>query len=155
MAFVRSVTPQLADAEDIIQDTARQIAIRFDEFDSARPFGPWAMGIAKYKVMEWLRRQTKANLLLEEEAIEAIHFSYAERREDWQEVGRAIDQCLKKASPAAEELLTLRYLQELKPAAIAEKLGSTANSVSVRLTRARDALRDCLRSRLQEVKPSS
>lgn len=155
MAFVRSVTPQLADAEDIIQDTARQIALRFDEYDPSRPFGPWAMGIAKYKVKEWRRRQAKGALLLEDDAIDAIHFSYSERPDDhWQEVGRAIDLCLKKASPAAEELLTLRYLEELKPAAIAEKIGSTANSVSVRLTRARDALRDCLRKRLKEVRSS-
>lgn len=154
MAFLRSVTPQLADAEDLLQDTARQIAARFDEYDKARPFGPWAMGIAKYKVMEWRRRQAKGALLLEEEAIAAIHFSYSERSADWQQVGRAIDQCLKTASPAAEELLRLRYLEELKPAAIAEKLGTTANSVSVRLSRARDALRDCLRKRLKEV-PSS
>lgn len=152
MAFVRSVTPQLADAEDIIQDTARQIALRFDEYDPSRPFGPWAMGVAKYKVKEWRRRQAKGTLLLNDDAIDAIHFSYSERRDDdWQEVGRAIDLCLKKASPAAEELLTLRYLEELKPAAIAKKIGSTANSVSVRLTRARDALRECLRKQLKGV----
>lgn len=151
MAFIRSVTTQLADAEDILQDTARQIATRFDEYDKERPFGPWAMGVAKYKVMEWRRRQKKNALLFDEEAIDAIHFSYTDPKADWAETGRAIDQCLKKASPAAEKLLVLRYLQDLKPAEIAKRTQSSANSVSVRLSRARDALRDCIERRLKEV----
>ena len=139
MAFIRSVTPQLADAEDILQETARQIATRFDEYDPERPFGAWAMGIAKYKVMEWRRKQQRSALLLEEDAIDAIHFSYTDRVEEWQEVGHAIDRCIKKASPAAEKLLTLRYLENLKPAAIAKRTDSSPSSVSVRLSRARDA----------------
>ena len=149
MAFIRSVTPQLADAEDILQETARQIVNRFDEYDRARPFAPWAIGIARYKVMEWRRVHAKVGLVFDEEAIEAIHFAYAERAEDWPVVGHAIDECLKKASPAAEKLLVLRYLENLKPAEIARRLGSTANSVSVRLFRARDGLRKCIRRRLE------
>ncbi|MEM1297130.1 MAG: sigma-70 family RNA polymerase sigma factor [Verrucomicrobiota bacterium] len=151
MAFIRSVTPQLADAEDILQETARQVASRFDEYDPERPFGAWAMGVAKYKVMEWRRCQKKAALLFDEEAIEAIHFSYTAPSADWRETGWAIDHCLRKASPAAERLLIMRYLEELKPAEIARRTESTANSVSVRLTRARDALKQCLERRLKEV----
>ena len=151
LAFIQSITPQLADAEDILQETARQIVRRFDEYDKERPFAAWAMGIARYKVLEWRRRQSKGALLLDEEAIEAIHFSYSERSQDWPEVGRAIDACMKKASPAAEKLLILRYLDNLKPAEIARRLGSTSNSVSVRLSRARDGLRDCIRKRMEEV----
>ncbi len=151
MAFIRSITPQLADAEDILQETARQVATRFDEYDQERPFAPWAMGIARYKVLEWRRKQSKGPVLLDEDAIEAIHFSYSEKAQDWPEVGRAIDLCLKKASPAAEKLLVLRYLENLKPAEIARRLDSSANSVSVRLNRARTALRDCIRRRMKEA----
>ena len=68
---------------------------------------------------------------------------------DWDERRRAIDLCLKKASPAAEKLLKLRYLEDLKPAEIAKRLNTTANSVSVRLSRARDALKECLEKRLE------
>lgn len=148
MAFIRSVTPQLADAEDILQETARQVASRFEEYDPQRPFGAWAMGVAKYKVMEWRRRQKKLAVLFDEEAIEAIHFSYSDRKVDWQEAGRAIDLCLKQASPAAEKLLGLRYIEDLKPAEIAQRMNTSANSVSVRLSRARDALKECLEKRL-------
>ena len=154
MAFIRSVTPQLADAEDILQETARQVATRFDEYDPNRPFGPWAMGVAKYKVMEWRRRQKKAAMLFDEDAIDAIHFSYTNPKVDWTETGHAIDLCLKKASPAAEKLLVMRYLEDLKPAEIARRTKTTANSVSVRLSRARDALKDCIERRLKEAQAS-
>ncbi|MEM9282395.1 MAG: sigma factor-like helix-turn-helix DNA-binding protein, partial [Verrucomicrobiota bacterium] len=110
------------------------------------------MGVAKYKVMEWRRSQNKAALLFDEEAIEAIHFSYTSPDSDWKETGRAIDHCLQKASPAAAKLLVMRYLEELKPAEIARRTDTTANSVSVRLTRARDALKECLERRLKEAR---
>ena len=51
VTFIRSITPQLADAEDILQETARQFATRFDDYDQSRPFLPWEMGILKYKVL--------------------------------------------------------------------------------------------------------
>ena len=34
MAFIRSVTPQLADAEDILRETALQIVNHFDQYDN-------------------------------------------------------------------------------------------------------------------------
>jgi RNA polymerase sigma-70 factor (ECF subfamily) len=148
MAFVRSVTPQLADAEDILQETARQIVTHFDRYDKERPFAPWAMGIARYKVMEWRRRKSRRELPFDEEAIEAIHHAYAERAEDWPRVRNAIDRCMKEAPEASKRLLVLRYIENLKPAEIARRLESTANSVSVRLSRARDRLRECVRRRL-------
>lgn len=151
MAFIRSVTPQLADAEDILQETARQIVHRYDDFDRTRSFTAWAIGIARYKVMEWRRRQAKQELSLDEDAIEVIHHAYAAKAEDWPQVGRAIDHCIKKAPPAAEKLLILRYLENLKPAEIAKRLGSSSNSVSVRLSRARDALRECIRRQLAQT----
>ena len=151
MAYIRSVTPQLADAEGILQETARQVVTRFDEYDPKRPFGPWAMGVAKYKVMEWRRRQKKLALLFDEAAMDAIHFSYTDEKIDWRETGWAIDQCLKKASPAAEKLLVLRYLDDLKPAEMAKQMKTSANSVSVQLSRARDALKNCIERRLKEV----
>jgi RNA polymerase sigma-70 factor (ECF subfamily) len=148
MAFIRSITPQLADAEDILQETARQIVNHFDQFDKERPFAPWAMGIARYKVMEWRRRQSRRELPFDDAAIEAIHHAYSARAEDWPRVGNAIDQCLKESPPTSKKLLVMRYLDDVKPAEIARRLGSTANSVSVRLSRARDRLRECVRRRL-------
>jgi RNA polymerase sigma-70 factor (ECF subfamily) len=150
LAFIRSAVPQLSDAEDVLQETARHIVDRFEDYDSARPFQPWAMGIARFKAMEWRRKQGQRDLPFKDEAIEAIHAAYVERCEDWSNVGHAIDECIKKAPPAMENLLVLRFIENLKPAEIARRLRSTANSVSVRLSRARDALQDCIRKRLQQ-----
>ena len=76
LAFIRSVTPQLSDAEDILQETAKQIVARFEEYDPTRPFAAWAIGVARYKVMEWRRKEGRRDLPLDDEAIEA--FLYCE-----------------------------------------------------------------------------
>jgi RNA polymerase sigma-70 factor (ECF subfamily) len=44
----------------------------------------------------------------------------------------------------ARELCELRYAHDLKPAAIAESVGMTANSVAKALQRIREQLRSCV-----------
>jgi RNA polymerase sigma-70 factor (ECF subfamily) len=48
----------------------------------------------------------------------------------------------------AKEIIELRYLEELAPPAIAQRLSWSLNSVNVALSRARQALRDCMNARL-------
>ena len=43
MAFVVASTPQFSDAEDLLQEVAAEIAIRYDEYDNSRPIP--ALGI--------------------------------------------------------------------------------------------------------------
>lgn len=46
LAFLVASTPQLSDAEDLLQEVAAQAARQFDKYDPDRPFLPWALGIA-------------------------------------------------------------------------------------------------------------
>ncbi len=53
--------------------------------------------------------------------------------------------CLTRIEGRARELCELRYVSRiLKPAAIAEQVGMTANSVAKTLQRIRDQLRECI-----------
>ena len=55
-----------------------------------------------------------------------------------------LQDCLGKLDSRARELCELRYVQDLKPAAIAEMVGMTANAVAKSLQRIRDQLRECI-----------
>ena len=50
-AYVLSLVPHWADADDILQDTKLELWERFAEYDPAGDFGAWARKIILYRVM--------------------------------------------------------------------------------------------------------
>ena len=149
MAFVRSMVPDPVDAEDVLQQTAYDIATNFDEYDPERPFVAWAIGIAKYKVLSYRRDRGRDRSVLTGDAIEHIATAYADQSETLSDNARALQSCMEKLSDKAHALIEMRYAQNLKPAAIASRLGTTANTVSNALSRTRETLRDCIERTLR------
>ena len=152
MAFVRSMVNDPVDAEDVLQQTAYDIATNFEQYDEARPFIAWAIGIAKNKVLEHRRDQGRGRMILTGDAIEELASAYVQQSDTFSANERALHDCLGKLSDKARSLIELRYNQNLKPAAIAQRVGKSPNVVSNALSRTRDALRDCIkRSRDREA----
>ena len=72
---------------------------------------------------------------------------------DWHLHQRALRDCLVHLAPRARELTELRYLEQLAPSAIAERVKWTVNAVNVALTRVRRQLRECADRRLDRCAP--
>ncbi len=57
-AFVLSIIPDFHQAEDVLQQVAVVLVREFGQFDTSRPFLPWALGIARTwllsRVETWL-----------------------------------------------------------------------------------------------------
>ena len=51
------------DAEDVVQRIAQELARRFDEYDSSRPFVGWALWIAKSRVIDFYRAQGRERVI--------------------------------------------------------------------------------------------
>jgi len=103
-AFVASAIPKFHDAEDVVQETAEDVAEKFDRYDESRPFVAWAIGIARIRVAMYYRQAGRERLIFSNDALSA--------------------------------------------AQIAEQIGSTAKSIRVTLTRIRDRLARCIKSKL-------
>lgn len=59
--------------------------------------------------------------------------------------------CLQSLEERARRLCELRYRDDLKPAAISELLGQSANAVAKALQRIRDLLRECIERKSREA----
>ena len=51
MSFITAGVRDFHAAQDLLQDTAEAVAEGFDDYDPARPFTAWALGIARNKVL--------------------------------------------------------------------------------------------------------
>src|SRR6185369_14171970 len=75
--YVAALVPNMADAEDIVQQTALSLWEKFDAYDPAQPFTPWACRFALNKTKQWLERRQRWQALLEGGLAEEL----AQRRE--------------------------------------------------------------------------
>ncbi len=102
-------------------------------------FLPWLKGIARHHLLKALREQSRSvplDRLICEEALGRV----GRASED----PKPLDECLRRLSPAARDLLERRYAARAPLAAIAQALGRTKSWVAVTLFRIRETLRRCL-----------
>lgn len=137
-------------AQDVLQETNVVLLEKAGVYDSARPFIPWAMTFARFQVMAWRKRQVRDRLVLDDELFAALadrlmmDTAAPNRRLD------AIESCLNKLEPEARQLVDARYVHGEAVQEIAERLGRSANVISVALFRIRKALLDCVKQTLAE-----
>ncbi len=142
--FIVSVVRDFAARDDVLQETAIAVMESFDRYDSQRPFLAWALGIAQNQVRLYLRRQHRDRLVFDDGLIDDLCLTFAETSAEQLRPLDFLKDCLGELQGRASELCKLRYGRDLKPAAIAESVGMTANSVAKALQRVRDQLRDCI-----------
>src|SRR4026209_69721 len=63
--YVAALVPNVADAEDIVQQTALALWEKFDAYDRSQPFTPWACRFALNKAKQWIERRQRWLALLE------------------------------------------------------------------------------------------
>ena len=63
--YVAALVPNISDAEDIVQQTALALWQKFEAYDPAQPFTPWACRFALNKARQWIERHQRWRALLE------------------------------------------------------------------------------------------
>lgn len=155
-AFIWSSVGDYQDAEDVMQQVAVEVAEHFERYDQGQPFLPWAMAIARFRVIDYYRKYKRNRLVFSGEALEQIASVAAEPgAKGGGETAEALDRCMKRLSPKTRRLIEMRYLSDMKPQDIASRIGTTANTVSVALSRTRTRLVDCVRNQLGRGKGAS
>jgi RNA polymerase sigma-70 factor (ECF subfamily) len=143
-AFVTSVVRDFTDRDDVLQEIAVAVVESFDRYDASRPFISWAMGIAHRQVGLYLRRVRRDRLVFDDQTIQSLAIAFEAQAPDPSHKLDFLHDCLRHLEGRARHVCKLRYRDDLKPAAIGEALGMTANSVAKMLQRIRDQLRECV-----------
>lgn len=147
-------------AEDLVQETLLAAWASRDSFAGASSERTWLMGILRHKLVDVIRRSQRRPESPLPDADE-VHFDrrgrWKHRVDAWgndpaaalesEEFDRVVGDCCSKLPGTLSEVFVRRYEAEERVSDIAEALRVTAGSVSVRLHRARLAMRACLASR--------
>ncbi|MEM7011679.1 MAG: sigma-70 family RNA polymerase sigma factor [Verrucomicrobiota bacterium] len=145
-AFVTSMLRDFRDRDDLMQDIAVAVFESFDSYDSSRPFDKWALGVARNQFKNYLRKRKRdhSRLVFDDETVECVEEAFAaESAEELHKLDH-LKECLNELEGRGRELCELRYEDELKPAAISEKLSMPGTAVRKALQRIREQLRNCV-----------
>lgn len=144
LRYVLTLLPDRAQAEDVVQDTARVLWQKRKEYDPRRPFLPWARGFARLEVLMFLRRQNVRGKYFSEQLVERLAEERVANEAQLAAQREALGACLQKLDKASRELLLLRYGREMTVRQLAEQQGRSANALYMALHRLRQTLSHCV-----------
>jgi len=153
-AFVRRLVPSRVDADDILQEVAVVLWERFEDFRKEGDFRAWATGIARFKVLAWLRDRGRDRLVLAGDVVELIAESSTRDEARLERQRDALASCLMKLSAQDRDLVERAYQPSVKIQDVAEASGRTLRGFYQWLYRVRRLLLECVRRELDQGKLS-
>jgi RNA polymerase sigma-70 factor (ECF subfamily) len=152
------------DVEDTVQDVLLTVHAIRHAYDPGRPFGPWLLAIANRRIIDRLRRQTRAKI--REVAIAAEHETFPDAQanlpphldgslmESSKESSKessmsqaALHQAIENLPPDQRQAIRLLKLEEMSLKEAAAKSGRSVGALKVATHRAIANLRKLLRPR--------
>lgn len=146
--YVSSVVTDFHEAEDLLQSVAVAVVRKFDTYDTTRPFTAWAVGIARTEVLRHRRQRATDKHVFADDLVECVAAAYEQMADELDDRRWALAECLQRVAGRSRRALRLRYVENLKPSAMAPRMDMTVGAVRVLLHRIREALRQCIEHRL-------
>lgn len=146
-AFIFTLVPHHADAEDLLQDTAATLWNKFDEYKSNTNFLAWAKQTARYKVLNYYSKK-KTIFQFEEDIVEKLASLSEKTLDRYEEQKSALEGCLKKLEPKNIKVVLMRYHQGISIKKIAELSGQPSNTLYKKIPALLFMLRECVHKTL-------
>ena len=142
--YVAALVPNVADAEDIVQQTALTLWERFEAYDPSQPFTPWACRFALNKARQWIERRQRWQALLEGGLAEELALRREELRPELDARLKHLEGCLNKLPDEQRLVVEGYYHRRDGIEKLAENSGRTVAATYKTLQRVRQALQLCI-----------
>jgi RNA polymerase sigma-70 factor (ECF subfamily) len=157
LAYAYTCSGDLGTAEDVVQETMLIALEKRERYFPEADFAAWLISIARNV---WLRECERRKIahrtsrfIMDNASMLFDRERYSDER--WERERRALAACLEELSETDRSVIRAHFSAKKRYAGIAEAMNRTVSWVKVRMFRARAALLDCVRARLdsQEVRP--
>lgn len=142
--YVAALVPNISDAEDIVQQTAVALWEKFDAYDPAQPFTPWACRFALNKARQWIERRQRWQALLEGGLAEELAQRREELRPELEVRLKHLEGCIGKLPQNQRSIVEDYYYHRTGIEKVAESSGRTVEATYKSLQRIRQTLQICI-----------
>lgn len=151
-AYVYSLVPRAADAEDILQEVKVTMWKHFGKFQPDSNFRAWARTIATNQILNYRRAEhRRPNSELDEAFIGAVAAEIDRRADELDRRSEALRNCLHKLPEAHRNLIIWRYYDDCRIEEIATRSQRTVEAAYRLLSRVRAVLNDCVSRQLASL----
>jgi RNA polymerase sigma-70 factor (ECF subfamily) len=145
-AYILTLLPNRADADDVLQEASLVMWDKFDERAPPEDFTAWGCRIAYFKVLDCYKKSQRRRFLFSPKMLERIAETAVEQSATLQLDARreALESCIEKLRPADRDLLGRRFAEGATTQSTAGALGRSVDAVYKALAKIRQALFDCV-----------
>ena len=151
--YVAALVPNVAEAEDIVQQTALTLWEKFDAYDSIQPFTPWACRFALNKAKQWVERRQRWLALLEGGLAEELAQRREALRPEIETRLKHLEGCLNKLPAEQRSIVEGYYYRRDNIEKLAEQSGRTVAAAYKTLQRIRHLLQSCIENATKGLAP--
>lgn len=159
-AFLAGALTAADERADVFQDVVLILWRNFGKYDSARPFAPWALGVAVRRMKEEYRRRNRRPGLLAEDHLERLADVLSSMEAPspadssgpfyYQPEEAALTECLATLPEHSARLVRRRYFDEADMDRLSVEFRQSPAALYQALSRLRRRLADCIRQRLHQ-----
>lgn len=133
------------DADDLVQQINIKLLNLRDNFDLNTSFKAWSSSVTRFTCLSYFRdRKRRPHLDISEQALDALQESYIEHYDSIQAKLDTLHLCLSKLSSKDQDLIKNFYIRGESCKELAPALKQSHAAIRKKLSRLRQALRDCL-----------
>ncbi len=146
--YILTLIPSRSDADDIMQETLMVMWRKFSEFEQDREFVAWGVGIAKFQIMSYRKKQARKPYQFSDETFEAL----ADMKIDSKLTDRrltVLQDCLKKLSQRDYQVMKMLYEKKVSTQHIAEAINRSIHTVYKMVPKIHGLLHDCIRNNMK------
>ncbi|MEO0476666.1 MAG: sigma-70 family RNA polymerase sigma factor [Planctomycetota bacterium] len=148
-AFIHASVFDAHDREDVLQSTVQYLIEHFADYDPQRPFIAWAIGIARYRILDYRHKKASRKRELGGEALQMLSAAFAEHTPELEPRSEAMKQCLQMLNTKQLGIISRKYFDGCSMNTIADEFGMKPNTVAVMVRRIRLALGKCIEARIE------
>ncbi len=147
--FIFTIFPNHTSVEDILQETNRVLWEKRKTFEEGTNFYAWARTIAQFQTLDYLKTSKRKSWLhFNSELIHTIT-SFVEKADQIrEEKSDALTNCILKLEPVDQELVQLRYKDQLSLKEISKLTKRTEGALKQVFRRVRIQLKECIERRM-------
>ena len=150
--YVMSLVTYASTTQDVVQNTSLALLRKFNEYDPARPFLPWALGIAKFEILSYRRDLARSQVFCDSDFLDRYTATWAAVAPHLENEASVMTRCVENLPDRQRKIIRMTYSENLSSDEIAPRLGLTSANVRAILSRTRNALRGCVQRRLSAGK---
>ena len=148
LRYVLAIVPNLADAQEIVQETAVALWKQINLYDPDRPFTAWACRFAANKAKEHLRKSSRWKSFLDESVASMLLARREELASQLDRRAEPLRDCVSELPTDNRVLVEQYYFEQTPIDDIASDVGRSADALYKSLQRLRTALMDCVNGKL-------